>query len=129
MCSYFFLSIFLATLNTSTPKSKTSIKRASKEDSKKAEEKKEEDRVKPASETKEQKPKSSTSQIAKKSSPKKSLVPVKEEKVAKEIKKPNSKYALNSLLKLNLLVYFAFCVNSYFHCGMHNVDCNHMKHC
>ena len=87
--SYFFPFTFLATLNTSTPKTKTGTKPSKKEDTKKAE-KKESVQEKAARDSRDSKPKA-PSQIPKKTSPKKSLVPVKEETLLKDVKKANSK--------------------------------------
>ena len=86
-----FLFTFLATLNTSTSKPKTSIKTAKKEEATKAEkkeDKKEESINKHL--LKDSKSKTS-SQIPKKSSPRKPLVPVKEETLTKDVKKTNRK--------------------------------------
>ena len=102
MCSYFFLSTFLATLNTSTSKTKTIGKQQqgrSKKDEedptkRKLSEKKEEGGAKTIKD--DQKPaKPVSSQIPKKTSPKKPLVPVKEEpsSLKKDSKRGNCKYA------------------------------------
>ena len=87
-CSYFFLFTFLATLNTSTPKTKTSVKPAKKEESTQPEKKEGKEPAKDSKDTKSRPP----SQIPKKTSPKKSLVPVKEESVSKDTsRRANSK--------------------------------------
>ena len=97
MCSYFFLSTFLATLNTSTSKSKSIGKqgRSKKEEEEKKKEKKEEGVEKKVTVEVDRKPaKTLSSQIPKKTSPKKPLVPVKEEaSLKKDGKRANCKYA------------------------------------
>ena len=94
-----FLSTFLATLNTSTSKTKTIGKGRSKKDEenptkRKLSEKKDEGGAKTIKD--DQKPaKPVSSQIPKKTSPKKPLVPVKEEpsSLKKDSKRGNCKYA------------------------------------
>ena len=98
MCSYFFLSIFLATLNTSTSKSKSIGKpgRSKREEEAKKKEKKKEGEEKKVEKVEvDRKPaKTLSSQIPKKTSPKKPLVPVKEEaSLKKDAKRANCKYA------------------------------------
>ena len=103
MCSYFFLSTFLATLNTSTSKSKSIGKhgRSKREEEEKKKEKKDEGEEKKKVEKVEvdRKPaKTLSSQIPKKTSPKKPLVPVKEEPSLKKEngKMGNCKYAIHT---------------------------------
>ena len=121
-CSYFFLSTFLATLNTSTSKSKSIGKQGrSKKDEEeglKGKEKKDElgGEKKPIGVVDvPQKPaKTLSSQIPKKTSPKKPLVPVKEEpsQMKKDAKRANCKYAAIPTYKwanFNLLVNLLSC--------------------
>ena len=100
MCSYFFLSTFLATLNTSTSKSKSIGKygRSKREEEEKKKEKKDEGEEKKKMEKVEVDRKTLSSQIPKKTSPKKPLVPVKEEPSLKKEngKMGNCKYAIHT---------------------------------
>ena len=115
MSSYFFPSIFLATLNTSTSKSKSVGKTSNKkeEEEKKKKEKKEDggegEKVKVEAENR--KPaKTLSSQIPKKTSPKKPLMAaVKEEPsmLKKDTKRGNCKYC--SLLFTNVIQCHLFC--------------------
>ena len=100
-CSYFFLSTFLATLNTSTSKSKSSgkqgrSKKDEEEEGKGIKEKKNELGGEKKLVDAPQKPaKTLSSQIPKKTSPKKPLLPVKAEpsQMKKDAKRANCKYA------------------------------------
>ena len=102
-CSYFFLSTFLATLNTSTSKSKSIGKqgRSKKDEEEGLKGKEKKDELGGEKKTigvvdAPQKPaKTLSSQIPKKTSPKKPLVPVKEEpsQMKKDAKRANCKYA------------------------------------
>lgn len=100
MCSYFFLSTFLATLNTSTSKSKSIGKygRSKREEEEKKKEKKDEGEEKKKVEVDRKPAKTLSSQIPKKTSPKKPLVPVKEEPSLKKEngKMGNCKYAIHT---------------------------------
>ena len=100
MCSYFFLSTFLATLNTSTSKSKSIAKygRSKREEEEKKKEKKDEGEEKKKVEVDRKPAKTLSSQIPKKTSPKKPLVPVKEEPSLKKEngKMGNCKYAIHT---------------------------------